>query len=82
MLSPILEDVDERTTDLARCLERARMISVVPYLPTPPERAIDRLGDPDGEALNTAPESARLRLDEEVDVVALDAEVEQPKGFG
>src|SRR5689334_12396611 len=58
------------------------MIPVGPHLPASAERAIDRLGNSDRETLNTAPESARLRLDEEMDVVVLDAEVEHPKRFG
>jgi hypothetical protein len=54
MLPDILQHVDERVPDLARCREDARMISVRPQLPTPTERAIDRPGDTDGEPLKAA----------------------------
>jgi hypothetical protein len=54
MLPDILQHVDERVPDLARRREDARMISVGPQLPTPTERAIDRLGDTDGEPLKAA----------------------------
>ena len=66
-------------TDLARRRERARMIPVSPHLPATAERAIDGLGNSDREALKTTAQSERLCFDEEVDVVALDAEVQHPE---
>jgi hypothetical protein len=82
VLPPVLEHVDQGITNLARRGERSRMIPVRPHLPTPAERAIDRLGNPDSETLNTAAQSGRFCFDEEMDVISLDAEVEQPKPFG
>jgi hypothetical protein len=58
------------------------MIPVGPHRPTPAERAIDRLGNPDGETLNTAAQSGRFCFDEKMDVISLDAEVEQAKPSG
>jgi hypothetical protein len=82
MLPPVLEHVDQGMTDLARRGERSRMVAVRPHPPTPSERTIDRLGNPNGESLNTAPQSGRFRFDEEMDVISLNTEVEQSKRFG
>jgi hypothetical protein len=81
MFPPILQDIDERIADLPRCRERPRMIPVSPHLPATAERAIDRFGNPDREALKTTAQSERLCFNEEVDVVALHAEVDQPESF-
>jgi len=82
VLPPVLENVDQGMTDLTRRRERPRMIPVRPHIPTPAERAIDRLGNPDGETLNTAAQSGRFCFDEKMDVVSLDAEVEEAKPSG
>ena len=69
-------------TDLARRRERAHMIAVSPHLPTTAERAIDGLGDADREALNTTAQAARLCFNEKMDVISLDAKVQESDAFG
>jgi hypothetical protein len=58
MFPPVLQDVDDCMTYLARRGESPGMIPVRPHRPTAAERAIDGLSDANGEALNTTPESA------------------------
>ena len=56
------------------------MVAILPDATTSSECAIDRLRDPDRQTLNPRPESARIvRLDEEVNVIGLHAELQQPK---
>ena len=56
------------------------MVAITPHRTATAERTVHRFGHPDSQTLDTVPETARpLRLDEEVDVVGLDAEVQQPE---
>src|SRR4051812_39421952 len=56
------------------------MVAIAPDLPAPPERAVDRQGDPDGQTLNAAAErAAPVAFDEQMDVVLLDREVNHAK---
>ena len=77
VLPPVLEDVDDCVPYLARSRERSCVISVRPYSPVAAKHAIDRFGDANGEALNAAPQAnVSIRFEEEVDVIALNAEVD------
>jgi len=56
------------------------MIAVPPHAPAPPEDPIHALRDPDGEALKPAREHAHIEcFDEEMNVIPLDRELEDPK---
>ena len=80
MLPDVLQDVDECMSDLTRRRERAGMVSVVPDPSPAAERPVDRLCDADGEPLNaTAQRPERIGLEQQVHVVALHAEVQQPE---
>jgi len=53
------------------------MIPPIPPAPTPPQHTVDRAGDADGEALHAASEPRRrIRLDQQVEMIGLDAELE------
>ena len=83
MLAPVLEDVDECVPDLPRSLERSHVISVRPYSAVAAQRTIDRLGDANREALNAASQSnVSVRLEKEVDVIALNAEMDDAEPVG
>jgi hypothetical protein len=69
-------------TDLARRWERAQVVAIVPDLSAAAERAIDRLRDADRETLDAATELTQpVALHDQVDVVALNAEMKKPKSL-
>ena len=56
------------------------MIPVPPHAPPAPEDPVHTLRDPDCEALKPAREHAHIEcFDEEMNVIALDRELEDPK---
>src|SRR6266446_3021961 len=80
MFPPILQDVDESVPDLTRRAERPHVVAVTPHTAASAEHAIDRLGESDCEALEPSGQGAAiLCLDEEVNVIALYREVENPE---
>jgi hypothetical protein len=80
VLAPVVEDVDERVPNFARRAENPGVEAIRPHAPVTAERAVHRLGDPDGESLDpTCEPHWCVRLDQQVHVVALNAEVDDPK---
>src|SRR5262249_57649626 len=68
---------------LGRRRERTRVVPVVPNPSATAERAIDRLGDANGEALKTTPEEdTAVGFDEKMNVIRLNAEMQQAKPYG
>src|SRR5262245_51773751 len=51
LLAPCVEHVDESMAHLARARELAGVVTVAPHASAATERAIDRLGDTNGEPL-------------------------------
>ena len=83
MLPPILQDVYERMTNGAWGRQRAGMIPVEPDPPPPTKRTVHDLREANGESLNTALEyQGCVCLNEQVDVIALDAEVKHSEALG
>ena len=81
MLPEVIEHVHERVPYFAGRRQQARMIPVSPHATVAPENAIDRLRDANRQAAYASLESDRVvRFDEQVDVVALDAVVQNAKG--
>jgi len=82
MLPPIVQDVDQRVSHFGRRPQDARMVSIPPYAASPSEDAVDSLGDPDGEPAHTALEGRRrLRLYQQVQMIFLNAELEDPESW-
>src|SRR5580765_4245204 len=82
MFPPVLEHVEQRVPHLARRRERPKVVAIVPDPSVSSERAIDRLRDTDRQALDAAAQLTKpVVLEDQVDVVALNAEMEQPKSF-
>jgi hypothetical protein len=77
MFGPIADDVDEGISHLARRLERPRVVAVRPHAAVRLEQVVQALGDSNGEPFHPLRKPpAILRLDEQMDVVGLDAEVQ------
>ena len=56
------------------------MVAIGPDSPTPSQCSIDRLRDTDRQTLNPGSDPARIvRLDEQVNMIGLHAELQQPK---
>ena len=82
MLPPIVQHVDQGIPHFARRPQHARMIPIAPYAASPPEDAVDGLCDPNREPANTALERRwRLRLYQQVQMVAPNAELEDPESL-
>lgn len=80
MFPAVLEDVDERMADLPRRRESSSVVPVVPDGSAAAENAIDGLGDANRETLNAATQShGTVCFYEQVDVIALHAEMEEPE---
>ena len=80
VLSPILEHVHESVAHLARRPQKPRVVAVAPHASGATERTVHRLRHPDGQPLDASPDAAGpVRLDEEMNVVSLDAEMKQPE---
>jgi len=69
-------------THFARRRKRAEVVAIVPDPSATAQRAVDRLRDADCESLYAATErDRRIGFEEQVDVVALNAEVKEPESF-
>jgi hypothetical protein len=80
MFPPILQDVDESVPDLTRRAEHPRVVAVSPHATASAEDAIHRLRESNCEALEPSGQrTAILRLDEEVNMIALYREMENPE---
>jgi len=76
----ILEYVDQSIPDLARGFERPHVITIAPDSPAAAEDPVHRLGESDREALDApGKRAAVLRLDDEVKVIALHGELQDPE---
>jgi len=65
VLAPVLENVDESATDLARRRQRAHMVPIGPNFPAASQHSIGRFRNADREALDPAPQDqVSLRFDE------------------
>jgi len=83
MLPPVLQNVDECMTDVARGRQVTTMVSIVPYLPAAAEHAIDRLGDANRQPLDaTAQRGHSVALEDQMDVIALHTELNESKLVG
>jgi len=81
--SLVREHVGERVPALGRVGDDALVVAVGEDPAAAAERLVDGPGHPDLEALDAPRERAPVvRLHEEVDVLALDAEVDDPEDFG
>jgi hypothetical protein len=82
VLAPVVEHVDQRVPHFARRPEHPRVISVSPNRAATVEGSVHSLGNPDGETLKAAAKTRRtIRFDEQVHVIALDAELKEPERF-
>jgi hypothetical protein len=80
MLPPVLENVDEAVPHFAGRAERPGMVAVGPELAPAPENAVRGPCEPDRKPLEAARESELiLCLHQEVHVVGLDRELEEPE---
>jgi hypothetical protein len=81
VLEPVLEHVHQCSADLARRPEPPCVVAIGPDCAASPEDAVHGLRQPDREPL-AAPGEARpaLGFDDQVDVIGLDAELQQPEG--
>ena len=80
MLPEIIHDVNQRVADRARRREGTSVISVSPHAASPAECAIDGACDADRETAEPARERPRrIRLGDEMDVIVLDRELNNPE---
>src|SRR5437588_2211108 len=80
MMTVVVEHVCNGDYRLRRRPEQARVIVVGEDLPWPPHHRVERLGDTDAQPLHHAGERlGAVRLDDEMQVVALDAEGDHPQ---
>jgi hypothetical protein len=76
----IEQHIDEPVSNLSRGPERAAVVAVGKDATAPPEPAVDRLREPDAEALHSACERARsVGLYEKMKMIRLDGEVHDAK---
>jgi hypothetical protein len=76
----VVENVAKRVANLARRLQRASVIAVVEQWTAATERAVNALRDADLEPLEPArPCLVARRLDDEVQVIRLDDELDDPE---
>jgi hypothetical protein len=82
MLARVVEDVDERVTHFTRRPQQARVVAIAPDASAPTEDAVDRLRQSNREALDAAREPCDgIRLDDEMQVVALHAVVQDAEAW-
>ncbi len=80
VFSPVLEHVDQTDTDFARRPKLSRVVAIAPYRAPPTEDVIHCLREPHREALTAARQACMVVcLDEQMQVIALDAELKQPE---
>ena len=83
MFRDVAQHIDECGPDLARRGEPPRVIAITPATPVPFARPVHRLGDANHQALHpTHEECRRVRFDQQVHVVLLDAELQHTKAGG
>jgi len=81
VLPKVEQDVDQAATRLGGCAESARVIATAPDVAAPADGTIDGLGAAGGQALQPPHEGHRMiALDDEVNVIALDREVDDAEG--
>jgi len=79
MLAVVLQDVNKHVPQLPRRTDRPPVVPLRPHLARSLKDAIEGARKTDGQALTSAAESvAVLSLDEQVHMVALDAELDDP----
>jgi hypothetical protein len=82
VLARVVQDVDERVTHFAWCSQQARVVAIAPNVSVPTDDAVDRLCQSDRETLDSAREPrAGIRLDEEMQVIALHAVVQDAEAW-
>ena len=81
MLPPVLKHVHEGMAHLARCPQQPCVIAVGPDLSGAPENAVDGLRESDREPLEPTHQThtAAVGLDDEMNVVGLDGELQNPE---
>jgi hypothetical protein len=80
VLFPVHEHVNDSMSDLTRRFESARMISIAPDAPSPPIRAVHRPCEANGRSHQPSGERHFVvGFDEQVDVIGLHGEVDDPK---
>lgn len=80
VLDEVPQHVHQGVSHLTWCRQRPRVVSVRKDTPAPPEYAVHGAGDSHLEALDAPNQSlATVRLGEQMDVIALDGEVNQAK---
>jgi len=83
VLPAVLEDVAERVLHLGRRLENPHVIAVGENPPFASEDAVDRAGDANRECMERPRQRVAVRrLDDEVEVVALHAEMTETAAEG
>src|SRR5450432_2170603 len=81
VLPKVQQNVDQAAPRLGGCAERARVIATAPDAAAPADGPIDGLGAASGQALHAPHEGHRMiALDDEVNVIALDREVDDAEG--
>ena len=76
----ISQNVVDRVRRLRRRAKRVRMVAISENLPTAAQCAVHCLRDPDREPLDTSRERDRIaRLDDQVQVIRLHGEVDEPE---
>ena len=80
MLFEVHQNVDQRVAYRARRRQRARVVAIAPDPAAPPEYVVHRAGETNGQTANAAGERFPvIGLDDEMDVLVLDAELEDAK---
>jgi hypothetical protein len=79
MLAVVLQNVNEHVPQLTWRPDRPPVVPLGPHLARALEDTIERASKPDREALTPATKRvAVVGLDEQMDVIALDAELDDP----
>ena len=82
MLAEIAEDVGESVSHLARRRERSAEPSIGPERALAIQESVDVARDADGDAAEAGGQSSLVaRFDDEVEVIALNGEVDDPEAI-
>ena len=80
MVCGVAENIGDGDDQLPRRAQQPRVVVVVEHLPGAPHHRVERPGDADGQPLDAARKRAVVvGLDDQVQVVALDAEFDHPQ---
>jgi hypothetical protein len=80
MLGPVLEHVHQRIANFAGRTEDARMVTIRPDEAAAAEDAIDGTRDANRKSLKAVPKiRVPISLDDEMQVISLNAEMQEPK---